>query len=119
MKLQDIRWKRNIFNSIEDISKIEWQKKVWLGKDLRYVSSYDEIIMVLFDDFCFDDFISNDVFERLKLNKDLQKEMIQLKNMIDNYKRKVSEEEILNDPEWHKIVEQAQKIIQNDLQTVK
>ncbi len=112
MKLQDIRWKRNIFNAIKDISDLEWQKKAWMGKHLTDVSSFDEIYMVLFDDFGFEDyFIKDETIERLGISKELGNEMKLLCTMMLDYKEKDTEEEILEDTEWHKITKQAEKVI--------
>ena len=106
-------WKENIYNSIKNISDIERQKVLWLGKDPNSAASFNEDINTLYDTFCFaddlwkDEHISKFYFKNVLLNQ-----LRVLKNMVDNYNEKSTDEEILNDPDWLKIVNQAKKIIE-------
>jgi len=44
------KWEENLFEAIKNVSDNEFQNEVWLGKNPKLVSSFDEIIMVLYDD---------------------------------------------------------------------
>ena len=106
-------WKENIFSSINDISNIEFQEQSWLGKNGKYTSSCGEDISMLYDTFCFaDDFWNEEHLENFGLSEKLLAQLRKLKELIDNYQKKSTDEETLKDPEWHKIVSQAKKIIQ-------
>src|SRR5690606_40978374 len=104
-------WKLNIYNSIRDFSDIDKQKKLWLGRDKKYSSSFDEDISLLFDSFCFEEFIDSLESEKEEYGI-LIKELKIFKKMLNNYKKKNSDIEILDDLEWHKIVNKAKLIIE-------
>lgn len=110
-------WKENIFNGINTISDIETQKKIWMGKDPNYVSSFVEDISTLMDSYGFkNDFWQDKNIVNFYFDNRFIQELKILKNMILDYlnywnNEKLTDEEILNDNEWHKIVEQAKKIV--------
>lgn len=105
----EMSWKNNIYSAIESISDIEFQKKAWFDKSSKYVSSFNEVINILYDDCLFEDFIKE--FDSGKSNSEFYKELSQLDEMIENYNPAFDEKEIIVDPKWHQIVKQAQKII--------
>ncbi|MBA3283429.1 MAG: hypothetical protein H0U27_00010, partial [Nitrosopumilus sp.] len=45
-------------------------------------------------------------------SEQLLTELRLLKKMIDSYKRKPTDEEILIDPEWQNIIQQSKKIVE-------
>ncbi|MBK7341176.1 MAG: hypothetical protein IPQ10_09945 [Saprospiraceae bacterium] len=64
----------------------------------------------LFDDFGFDDFIDNRA-TKVGLSNSLIFELNKLRELLNSYNEKESDEEIINDPEWKNIVEQAKMVI--------
>ena len=106
------KWKEDIYSAIENISDKAYQEEVWLGKSKDFVSSFVEVICILFDDLCFkDEFWKPEHIIHFNFSQKLIKEMQLLIDMIDNYKEKPTDEEILKDPEWDKVVEQAKRVI--------
>ena len=94
----------------DDFSNLEKQRDLWLGTNKNYVSSFDEDLSLLFDSFCFDEFILE--FDNNIKNKYIVKELISFKEMLDSYQRKCSDKEILEDPLWFNIVKKAKEIIE-------
>ena len=106
----------NIYNLINDYSNLERQKKEWLGLVPNIVSSYDEMIMMLFDDNDFDDFILQ--WEKNGFDNRTLKEMILFKDMLMAYNSQFSHQNnkyfdkaILKDPNWAEVTDQAKKVI--------
>lgn len=107
----DKDWENSIYDLIKDFSDIKKQKSLWLGYDKKNMSSFDEDICLLFDSYCFEDFIkclSDDGSKEY-----LVKELLNFKNNLDKYQKKETDEEILNDKSWLEIVENAKYIIEN------
>ncbi len=108
-------WIENIHEMIEGYSDIESERRIWLGKDPDFTSSFEEDFNLLFSSFDFEDFIVE--WEKEGLDESLQNEFIIFKNMLHAYDDKKengenkTDEEILNDPNWLPIVQQAKKII--------
>lgn len=105
----DSNWIENIYNSIRDYSDIEKQRKLWLGFDKNNCSSYDEDLSLLFDSFCFDEFIDEWIVE--KRDAGILNELQQFKVMLENYEKKGADEDVLEDPDWSNIVSKANQII--------
>ncbi len=101
-----------IYNKIIELSDLCLQRKLWLNKnnDTGFISSYTELINSLFDDFNFDDFIDNSAIE-VGFSSTTVLELGNLRELINNYKEKESDEEIIKDPEWEKIVRQAKIVL--------
>ena len=104
-------WEENIYNSLKDYSDLSTQEKLWLGKDLDFFSSFEEDLSMLFDSFCLDDFLSDDNWQKLRLSDNLRGKLVEFRNALDTYKGKETDKEILEDPEWHKIVNHAKEVI--------
>jgi hypothetical protein len=110
MKKADISiWKKNIYEAISSIANIQLQKMTWLGKHPTLISSFSEEINTLYADFSFEDFLN--MGDKLLLHPVLQGELRLLKKLIDGYEEAGTDEAILEDPRWHEITNQAQKII--------
>ena len=104
-------WIENIYRSIKDISDLEYQSDAWFGKS-SLVSSYSEIINILYDDNCFEDFINNSYWtETDARTSSFYSGLVLLNKMINAYKEPGAEEEIIKDPTWHSIVKQAKKVL--------
>lgn len=104
-------WKKNIYEAVKDISDIESQRMIWLGKNADYESSYDEYMMALYDDFSFNDFILESNWRNTGLSQHLLAELKNLDVLLHLFNKNRSDIEILNDLEWHKIVKQAKEVI--------
>ncbi|WP_343704734.1 hypothetical protein [Chitinophaga sp.] len=102
-----------IYNKIIELSNTSLQRKLWLNEnnDTGLISSYTELMCTLFDDYQFDDFVDKISFE-LKLSNTLIWELKKLRESLNNYDAKDTDEEIINDPKWGEIVGQAQKVIE-------
>lgn len=107
----DKDWENNIYDLIKDFSDIKKQKYLWLGYDKRDMSSFDEDICLLFDSFCFEDFIKDLSDNGSK--EDLVKDLLNFKNNLEKYQKKETDKDILNDEYWLEIVENARSIIEN------
>lgn len=103
----------NIYRMIVELASLSLQRKLWLNEnnDTGLISSYAELMSSLFDDFNFDDFIDGTSSE-IGLSDDTIIELNKLRELLNNYNDKESDEEIINDPEWEKIVEQAKVVIE-------
>lgn len=110
-------WKENIYNSIKDFSDKETQKIGWMGLDPDIVSSFYEDIAMLYYSYCFDDdFWEEKHLSQFHFTNSILKELKEFKNILDNYyeeqkSKDLSHEEILKDPNWDVVVNQAKKVI--------
>ena len=105
------KWLENIYHEIAELSDSEMQRRLWLGKDSKYISSYDELLCSLFDDFNFDLFIDNELPKIEGLTPSFIQSIRKLREMFNEYDRKnLNDEQIIEDPEWLKVVEQAKMV---------
>jgi len=102
----------NVYRMIVELADLGLQRKLWLNEnnETGLISSYTELLCSLFDDFNFDYFIDNSAL-KLGLSDSTIFELNKLRELLNGYIEKESDEEILNDPEWKKIVEQAKTVI--------
>lgn len=102
----------NIYRMIVELESLSLQRKLWLNQnnDTGLISSFNELMSSLFDDFSFDDFVENGA-KKIGLPNSLIIELKKLREMLNSYVEKESDEEIINDPEWKKIGEQAKIVI--------
>jgi hypothetical protein len=102
----------NIYRMIVELASLSLQRKLWLNEsnDTGLISSFYELMNSLFDDFGFDDFVDNRAV-KMGLPISLIIELKKLRELLNSYIEKDSDEEIINDPEWKKIVEQAKIVI--------
>lgn len=106
MKTEDIiLWESNIFWAINNASDLELQKNAWLGKSPGIVSSFWEVISILYDDFGFEDYIV--YYENTYGADEFLLEMRELDKLISDYKPLDSHEMILSDPFWIEITKKA------------
>jgi len=103
---------RNIYNDIQELSDLGLQRKLWLNQnnDTGLISSYIELMCRLFDDDEFDFFIDT-MAPNYGLSNDLIKDLDRLRNMLRKYDEKETDEEIIIDPDWRIIVDQAKCVI--------
>jgi len=102
----------NIYRIIVELANLSLQRKLWLNEenDTGLISSYAELMSSLFDDFSFDDFIDNRD-SKIGLSNSVIFELNKLRDLLNSYNEKEADEEILSDPKWKKIVEQAKIVI--------
>ena len=105
----DATWNKNIYSAIRNISDFNYQRKSWFGKSARHVSSFSEMVNILYDDCFFEDFMMEYSF--VKGNSEFYLELKQFDELIENYNPTYDEREIIDDPKWHQIVNQAQIIM--------
>ena len=112
-------WELNIYQSLKDISDIENQKLLWLGKHPTEISSFTETLGMLYDNFEFENYL--DFYKSHHGVNSLFDSMQELDRMISNYQitgyalemEKGGAEKILNDPKWIKISKKASDIIKH------
>jgi hypothetical protein len=104
--------RENVYRIIVELASLSLQRKLWLNEnnDTGLISSFYELMSSLFDDFGFDDFIDNRA-TKVGLSNSLIFELNKLRELLNSYNEKESDEEIINDPEWKNIVEQAKMVI--------
>lgn len=102
----------NIYNDIIELSDVALQRKMWLNdnNETGQISSYTEVMCRLFDDNNFDDFIDNKAY-KMGLSGSTIYELNKLRGLLNNYNEEDSDEKIITDPEWKKVVEQAKVAI--------
>lgn len=102
----------NIHNKIVELSDLILQRKLWLNEnnDTGLISSYDELMCSLFDDFNFGEFV-NETTSKIGLSDKSILQLDKLKDLLNNYDKKKSDAEIISDPEWKKVVDQAKKVL--------
>jgi len=102
----------DIYRMIVELSDLGLQRKLWLNdnNNTGLMSSYVEFMCSLFDDFNFDDFIDNEA-SKMGLSNSAIFELNKLRHLLNNYDEKESDEDIINDSEWKKVVKQAKKVI--------
>ena len=105
---------KGIYDNIEEASSIKQQKMYWLNENNvdGYISSYIELMCTLFDDFDFDDFVKNTVCH-LGFPPKLIELLQEFRDTIKNYQAKdeTDDRAIIEDPNWHIVVEKAQDVI--------
>ena len=102
---------KNIYDSILELSSLQNQHARWItGKGGR-ISGYAELMCTLFDDCAFDLFVDKEAAE-LNLSKSFIQELQILRDCLNSYQEDFkTRHEIIDDPEWLKVVTQAQKVI--------
>ena len=98
----------HIYIKIVELADLSLQRKLWLNEnnDTGLISSFTELVNSLFDDFGFDNFVDSGAANNGVSNSLIIK-LSKLRELLNSYVEKECDEEIINDPEWKKIVEQA------------
>lgn len=102
----------NIYRIIVELADLRLQRKLWLNEnhETGLISSYTELMCSLFDDFGFDEFVDNKA-SKIGLSNSIIFELNKLRQLLNNYNEKESDEEIINDSEWRQVVKQAKVVI--------
>ena len=101
---------KNIYEDLLELSSTDMQKQLWLGGSSNEISSFSELMSRLFDDSHFDDFVDRDA-ENLGLKAELVLELQNLRDLLNHYKEKDTDLEIITDPKWLAVVTQAVKVL--------
>jgi len=103
---------RHIYNDILELSDLGLQRKFWLNENNTsgLISSYLEVMCRLFDDNKFDDFIDIRA-SKLGLSNSTIFELNKLRELLNKYDEKETDEEIIGDSKWAKVAEQTKKAI--------
>lgn len=102
MKYND--WVNAIREQIKYIGDVDFQRKSWFGEDPTLQSSPTEIVNGLYD-VAFEEFITE---VKGKLSSTVIESLSRLDNMLEEYEPpEVTPESILQDENWHKIVNHA------------
>ena len=101
-----------IYDVITELADVDLQRKYWLNEnnDTGYISSYVELMCTLFDDLDFDEFVDNSE-EKRGLSYSAVCELVKLRDMLNNYQEKGEDREIIEDPKWKEIVNQAKEVV--------
>lgn len=104
---------KNIYDDINELSSLSLQRQLWLNENNNtgLISSYVEVMCRLFDDNGVEGFIDVTA-SKIGMSNELISELNRLRILLKSYKEKGSDAEIINDPEWKKIVEQAKIVIE-------
>ncbi len=110
------QWKMKILNTIHEIQDAEFQKRVWLEGKGPEVSSWDETMCGLFDDYDIDGFLKLELNES-GLSKNQYAELKKLRDELNIYCEQVGEtptvEYILSDPRWLQIRTAAEHVLKS------
>ncbi|MGN6249167.1 MAG: hypothetical protein ACTHNG_12505 [Ginsengibacter sp.] len=103
---------RQIYNDSIELSDLDLQRKLWLNEnnDTGLISSYVEVMCRLFDDNKLDDFIDKTA-SKIDFSNSTIFQLNKLRELLNDYNEKDTDEKIIADPEWKKVVEQAKKVI--------
>ena len=103
----------HIYRMIVELADLSLQRKLWLNKnnDTGLISSFAELMSSLFDDFGFDDFVEKGA-TKIGLSNSLILELRKLRELLNEYQEKDSDDEIINDPEWEIVAKQAKIVIE-------
>ena len=106
-----IDWLQRIIIEVREISDLNLQHRVWvMGAGDNYVSSYGEMRCMLFDSYCFDDFLKEAAGI---IDSKLIEKLNCLKGALNNYNDKdKTDAQIIIDPSWIKISILAKEIIE-------
>lgn len=110
-------WENNIYTSLKDLANLEMQHLTWLGKDKENISSFTEVLGMLYDSFNFEDYIN--IYKNRYGENNLYQLLTELDNMIYRY-QKIGynlemeidgTKKILEDSRWKEITEKGKEII--------
>lgn len=101
-----------IHEIVAELSDVNLQRKLWLNEnnDTGLISSYTELMCTLFDDLGFDEFLVNSA-KLEDLSDSTIRELVIMRDMLNDYKAEETDREIIEDPKWRKIVFQAKQVL--------
>lgn len=93
---------RLIESCLEELSDIEFQKRVWVRGEGPEVSSYSEAVCQLFDDTAIGDFL-DDTENGVVLSEELDSLLRELSNILDLIDYRIGASNIIKHPHWPKV----------------
>lgn len=104
---------KNIYDDLLELSNVTLQRKLWLNdnNNTGLISSYVELMNRLFDDNDFDNFIDK-AAANAGFSSNLILELKRLRYLLNTYNDKKDDGDIIRDPEWKKIINQAKTVVQ-------
>lgn len=115
MKINNVDWNNinleNIYDCILEISDIEEQKRIWNGNTPNIIASYDDVMLSLFDDFLFDNFI-DDYLNAIEISIEFKEKIILFRDklkLFDGYS--LNYKKITKHPNWVEISKIAQDVL--------
>ena len=105
-------YRDNIRGRLTELSDLAIQRKLWLNEsnDTGRISSFNELMCSLFDDFHFDEFVDTYAVKN-RFPGNLVTHLRSLRDALNQYKEKDTDAAIINDPEWIKITGQAKDVL--------
>ena len=105
------QWKTNIFGVLERIADESYQRLAWFNRHAE-VSSPDELINQLFDDYLFEDFIESQEVDLPRNARDAARAFsVSLSAFCDQTPQILDPREIIDDPRWTRIRQEAQSLL--------
>jgi hypothetical protein len=108
--MDNASWTKRVVAAIEDVADMAFQQRAWLGAGPE-MSSFVETYCTLYDDDGFDTFLAQPAWAQTELSDAVRQEMIRLDQLFQSYQEPGSDTEILADPKWRKVVQQAQQVL--------
>lgn len=108
-------WIKSLLEVISEIGNISYQQEVWIhGKD-NEVTSWDESICKIFDDYDIDGFIDT-YLHRGEYTDDMKNSLISFRNALsdfsDNHEDFIEPKKIVVDNEWISVSKLAKNVLQ-------
>ncbi|RSK38432.1 SCO4402 family protein [Hymenobacter perfusus] len=108
--MEDASWTTRVVAAIKDVADTSFQQRAWLGAGPE-MSSFVETYCTLYDDNNFDGFLAQPAWEETGLNDAVRQEMVRLDQLFQAYQEPGSDAEILVDPKWQEVTQQAQQVL--------
>lgn len=109
--MKNASWTNRVVAAIEDVADTAFQQRAWLGAGPE-MSSFVETYCTLYDDNNFDTFLTQPEWAQTGLSNAVRQEMVRLDQLFQAYQEPGSDAEILADPKWHEVAQQAQQVLQ-------
>jgi len=104
-------WKECVLDVVRRVADRSYQEKAWFGEG-DSVSSPEELICEIFDDYMYDEFLKSADIDMTPLQNQLGKE---LKAKLNEYSDSIGEftdpEHVLGNPQWEKVRKAAEKFL--------
>ena len=109
--MENASWTKRVVAAIGNMADRAFQQRAWLGAGPE-MSSFVETYCTLYDDNGFETFLAQPSWEHTGLDAAVWQEMTLLDKLLQAYHEPGSDAEILADPKWEKVVQQAQRVLQ-------
>jgi len=106
--MENASWTNQVVAAIGHVADMAFQQRTWLGPGPE-MSSFVETYCTLYDD---NAFLAQPEWEQTGLNNAVRQEMIILDHLFKAYHEPGSHAQILADPKWQEVVQQAQQVLQ-------